>query len=660
MKKTRMEKGITLIALIITIVVLLILASVAISSIQENGILSYAQNAKNKWEQAISNEQALLNSYMDFLNQNEIFADIPNYHQEEAARVINTLLNFKREHPNSLIFGAISDNHVTDAEKDKTSAKHAAFALDTVGSAACDFIVNLGDNIGEANLESESAIKHAQYMLNLTKSGFSKIPSYRIVGNHDKSNNTEDVYNLNGIFNDFDNYGTNRIRGFGYKDWEDKKVRIICLNTTDYLGAMGGNGMSYDQKDFLMRALDLSNKSDSSEWQILLLSHIPLDYTGGDYNKYNDLQTILTAYENGTTATIQVNNSYALNETPSNYETYSNGNLVYSYSGKNSAKIIANIHGHVHNNVYGKITNTDIVRIATANSHSGNKAESYPENGDYSISSAEAAKIKKVANSVKDTSATFYAIDLDEEIIYSFGYGADIDRTVVYKDATIYSVNYALTLCSSSNTTSEIVEGASYTTTITPIDSDGTIKTVKVTMGGIDITSSAYSNGKITIAEVTGNISITGVVEVPLISETITPHIAPRSTWYNGLGGGTLNLNNSNMECALGVSIANDYAFTDRNGKTFYLMPIDSKYCKATLNYSATDGIGVQYYLQAIKDNDGTLSSVATVGKGTTNVISWAKGTADYLLISIEHTDGITKWDWSSTGKTVTVTFSNQ
>jgi len=68
MRKTKMEKGITLIALIITIVVLLILASVAISSIQNDGILSHAIGAGDKYNNAVANEQEVLGSYMNFLN----------------------------------------------------------------------------------------------------------------------------------------------------------------------------------------------------------------------------------------------------------------------------------------------------------------------------------------------------------------------------------------------------------------------------------------------------------------------------------------------------------------------------------------------------------------------------------------------------------------
>lgn len=55
------ENGITLIALVITIIVLLILAGVSIAILTgENGILTQAQNAKNKTEEAAKQEEAAL------------------------------------------------------------------------------------------------------------------------------------------------------------------------------------------------------------------------------------------------------------------------------------------------------------------------------------------------------------------------------------------------------------------------------------------------------------------------------------------------------------------------------------------------------------------------------------------------------------------------
>ena len=447
------------------------------------------------------------------------YADIPTYHFTECGRVIAKVRDFKTAHPNCLVFGAVSDIHVFNGDatyesSSKSSIKHSAFALEMVGSMAdCDFIVNLGDNCWENGIDTDNALLGAKYSINALKPSFNRLISFNLVGNHDKSDNTQAQYDLIGIHNDFDVASDTLIRGFGYKDYTSKKVRVIVLNTCDYLNASGGCALSYEQKDFLMRALDLSGKSDAGSWQILLLSHIPLDWNGGDYNFYADLQTILTAYEGGTTASITVNSSYALNETPSNYATYSSGSLVYNYSGKNSAKIIANIHGHVHTNKVSKVANTNIARVATANTNPDlNKSESYSNYGDYSITTDEADKIKKVAGTAKDTSATFYCIDLDAQSIYAFGYGADIDRTIIYKDATVYKITLNLTDVTANNTATGVVENDSYSNTLT-VGSGYALDTVKVTMGGVDITSSAYANGVINIAKVTGDIVITATAK---------------------------------------------------------------------------------------------------------------------------------------------------
>ena len=601
--------------------------------------------------------------------------NIPSYHYAEAGRVIAHLLKLKEDHPNNIIFGTISDNHVDKSTPSTmTSARHAVFALETVGGMACDFIANLGDNNGGAspngnNIDNDVGYANAIYMENASRYALTEFPSFNLVGNHCKSNSTQKIYDLIGKYNVFDVYSTTRVRGFGYKDYTDKKVRVIVLNTCDYWNAQGGNGMSYEQKDFLMKSLDLSSKSDYSSWTIVILSHIPLDYLGGDYNKGADLKAILKAYNNGTSVSIAVNSSSA---SAQNESSKYSGTLTYNYAGKNAPKVI-NIHGHVHTNCYGKLTFIDdntvlnMVRVATPNSSfNGNcSTDRYTAEGNYSITTDEANKILKIANSKADTSATFYCIDLDKQTIYAVGYGADIDRTIIYKDVKRYKVTLNLTYVTASNTATEVVENEVYNNVLTA-NSGYTLDAVKVTMGGVDITASAYSNGVIKIGNstdegttITGDIVITAVASAPLVTETITPHIAPRSTWYNGLSGGALTLVQSNSEGALGVSTPNSYQFTDRNSKTFYLMPIKQEYCKATLNYSATDGIDVKYYLQVVKDNGGTFTSVATVGKGTNTTITWTAGANLYLLVSIEQANS-TKWDWNSAGKTITVTFSNQ
>ena len=66
-KKTR-NQGITLIALVITIIVLLILAGVTIATLTgQNGILTQAKNTKEQWEQGHEEEENRLSSYEDII-----------------------------------------------------------------------------------------------------------------------------------------------------------------------------------------------------------------------------------------------------------------------------------------------------------------------------------------------------------------------------------------------------------------------------------------------------------------------------------------------------------------------------------------------------------------------------------------------------------------
>lgn len=72
-----------------------------------------------------------------------------------------------------------------------------------------------------------------------------------------------------------------------------------------------------------------------------------------------------------------------------------------------------------------------------------------------------------------------------------------------------YSISKELVNVTSHNSATSVSEGASYTATLSASDGytlDGA--TVTVTMGGVDITSTAYVSGVISIASVTGNVEI--------------------------------------------------------------------------------------------------------------------------------------------------------
>ena len=69
MKKLKQRKGITLIALVITIIILLILAGITIASLtSENGLFKRAQQAKEETLKGQEEENVTLNSYVEWID----------------------------------------------------------------------------------------------------------------------------------------------------------------------------------------------------------------------------------------------------------------------------------------------------------------------------------------------------------------------------------------------------------------------------------------------------------------------------------------------------------------------------------------------------------------------------------------------------------------
>lgn len=63
------QKGITLVALVITIIVLLILAGVAITlAVNQGELFNHANNAANKWNAAVRNEEGAISNLLNDLN----------------------------------------------------------------------------------------------------------------------------------------------------------------------------------------------------------------------------------------------------------------------------------------------------------------------------------------------------------------------------------------------------------------------------------------------------------------------------------------------------------------------------------------------------------------------------------------------------------------
>lgn len=143
---------------------------------------------------------------------------------------------------------------------------------------------------------------------------------------------------------------------------------------------------------------------------------------------------------------------------------------------------------------------------------------------DYVLTEADKSEIVAMVIASLGGNPVFGYVDKNNNILvsgnlpdgtYSVKYEMEDGSTVnignlVLDTNVYYSVTNNLTNCTSNNSATQAVQGGSYSATITA-KSGYEMSSIKVTMGGTDISTSAVSGGKITIANVTGNIVITAV-----------------------------------------------------------------------------------------------------------------------------------------------------
>ena len=110
-----------------------------------------------------------------------------------------------------------------------------------------------------------------------------------------------------------------------------------------------------------------------------------------------------------------------------------------------------------------------------------------------------------------------------------------------------YSIIYVLSDVTSSNKDNSIKSGEPYNTTLTA-NPGYELESVIVKMGGYDVTSTAYSDGEITISAVTGNIIITAVAvqssaSGQLPQDGLVDYFDFRNKSYTAGGGGLYYIN---------------------------------------------------------------------------------------------------------------------
>lgn len=491
-------------------------------------------------------------------------ADIPEYVKSEALSVAKKVAAKQAELANQITFVAMSDTHYAGEQVDNwqeysnISAEHAGMAAQILSYCLpIDFACHLGDyTFGSANTTTELLKSQIEKVSQFLDSNFRGIPQFRTVGNHDTGEygtlvGAEYLYEAIGSKCEGATYGSTTY-GYCYRDFIDKKVRVICLNTSEGETDSGNSAsevVSAAQRLWFAQTLyDVGSKTDAADWSIIVLGHYSLDF-GGAY----PLSNIVYAYVNGNSITV-------------------NGTTI-NFSGNNAASFIANFHGHTH-----CFKADSLYRVIWSESANANVGEAYDAKrvcvpnvsyyrnnyyGDtnfFGFTYSDDTTYEKTINSGKDTAFVVNVVDLNNKIIYSFCYGAGVDRVISYGSKVYHSINNTLSHVVTDNEATSIEDGAAYTATLTA-DTGYTLGTVTVTMGGTDITSTAYSNGNISIASVTGDIVITAVA-TKIVSYTNQVPISTdeNGNVYNGTGyKDGYRINSSGAESALRSATATGF-----------------------------------------------------------------------------------------------------
>lgn len=401
--------------------------------------------------------------------------NIPDYVRTEAERVAKVVQS--RQNANTITFLACSDIHYysPDNATSNVNADKMHEAVVSMGQAMglirerchIDFGVMFGDMTWDYGETHDEALAEMRFVNSCLSEGFGPIPQLRMEGNHDDGYESGsdltagEIFANIGAWNSGAVYG-DRAAGYCYRDFEDVKLRVIALNSSQY----GGSAAQYnpEQVTWLAKALNLSEKG--AGWRSVILGHHPLDW----------------GRNGGTDPTATINAASGL---------------------------IASFHGHIHNFLVGTVSNTDLPRIAIPNA--GYSRENQYGTS-YGVNWKESTTYGKTPGTATNTSFCVVTIDTAAKKIFADHYGAGYDRVIPYDDVVLatYTVTNNLTNVTNSSSATEVEEGWSYSATLTAF-SGHAISSVVVKMGGVDITSTAYSGGKITISSVTGDIVITAV-----------------------------------------------------------------------------------------------------------------------------------------------------
>lgn len=302
---------------------------------------------------------------------------------------------------------------------------------------------------------------------------------------------------------------------YGYRDYSSIGLRVIRLHSyqevigdSDYNGGMGGNWGYYADEVtwFANVALDTDNA-------ILILCHQSLSPVLQGYPESQDIPHRGTQLQQAIDTWLDADPSHRCAGV-----VHGHVHWDYSAKGKGTFEVIdhsskatitrTGSYGDFYE--HGQCLANYLTSYATADATPTSSYRDVP---------AGAIVRGRTAGTTTQGLWTAIVVDTQAERINLIRFGAGEDRAYGYGATTYRTISTTLTHCTSSNAATSVEDGQPYTTNITP-DIGYTIDAATVTMGGVDITSTAWSNGVVTIANVTGNVAITVSASVPYVPPT--------------------------------------------------------------------------------------------------------------------------------------------
>ena len=394
---------------------------------------------------------------------------VPDYVRTEAETVAANVQSTRKA--GSFVLPIFTDFHIwaDDAKTDesyvntRSSVVLAGQALSELRQRiGFDAAAMLGDYTwGGKPYTAEQIMADITYVKRAFADGLKGVTTSWLTGNHDinypanrdRIVTADEQYayiaaNAPELVRDPDNLAGN----YGYLDFQNQRIRLVCLNTTDVMEEFpdvdGADHTSENigekqAKWFATKALDFSDKSDASAWGIVILSHHPISI----FLNRGFILKLLEAYKNGESGSVTAN------FTPYSGYPAVNYTIDYDYTSGDKAQILCNIHGHVHNCGYGYMSSADdvtpwMLRLCipqvcytrnneAATSTDTNYAQKYGEFG----SDGNPVYYQKTAGTAQGTSFCVVDINKADRIVHAYIYGAGIDRSLGIDPAS-YTVTF--------------------------------------------------------------------------------------------------------------------------------------------------------------------------------------------------------------------------